>query len=60
MNGQKKKIEDALHQFADGDLADNAKHLLNVLGTKADEPCVLDRTPPRDFLKFSIKIQSVA
>ena len=32
MNEPKKKIERALHQFANGNLADNAKHLLNVLG----------------------------
>ena len=32
MNEPKKKIEQALHQFARGNLADNAKHLLNVLG----------------------------
>ena len=47
MNGQKEKIEGALHQFASGDLAENAKHLLNVLGYESKrtmrlEPNTLD------------------
>ena len=47
MNGLKEEIEQALHQFASGDLADNAKHLLNVLGYESKrtmrlEPNTLD------------------
>ena len=32
MNTSKTEIKSALHQFADGNLAENARHLLNVLG----------------------------
>ena len=47
MDGKKEKIEGALHQFAGGNLADNAKHLLNVLGYESKrtmrlEPNTLD------------------
>ena len=47
MNGKKEEIEGALHQFVDGNLAENAKHLLKVLGYESQrtmrlEPNTLD------------------
>ena len=47
MDGPKKKIEQALHQFARSNLAGSAKHLLNVLGYESQrtmrlEPNTLD------------------
>ena len=42
MNEPKKKIEAALHRFADGNLADNAKHLLNTLGYRSERTVQLD------------------
>lgn len=50
MNGQKKKIEDALHKFADGNLADNAKHLLNVLGYRSERTMQLEPNTKDGFL----------
>ena len=50
MNGQKEKIEQALHQFASGDLADNAKHLLNVLGYESQRTMQLDPNTSDGFL----------
>ena len=50
MNGPKKKIEGALHQFASGNLADNAKHLLNVLGYESQRTMQLDPNTSDGFL----------
>ena len=50
MNEPKKKIERALHQFTDGNLADNAKHLLNVLGYRSERTVQLDPNTPEGFL----------
>ena len=50
MNEPKKKIEGALHQFADGNLADNAKHLLNVLGYESQRTMQLDPNTSDGFL----------
>ena len=50
MNEPKKKIEVALHQFADGNLADNAKHLLNTLGYRSERTMRLNPNTPERFL----------
>ena len=50
MNGKKEEIEGALHQFASGDLADNAKHLLNVLGYESQRTMQLDPNTSDGFL----------
>ena len=50
MNGPKKKIEGALHQFASGDLAENAKHLLKVLGYESQRTIRLKPNTPDGFL----------
>ncbi len=50
MNEPKKKIERALHQFANGNLADNAKHLLNVLGYRSERTMQLDPNTPEGVL----------
>ena len=50
MNEPKKKIEQALHQFARGNLADNAKHLLNVLGYESQRTMNLDPNTADSFL----------
>ena len=51
MDGPKKKIEQALHQFARGNLADNAKHLLNTLGYRSQRTMRLKPNTPDGFLK---------
>ena len=50
MDGPKKKIEQALHQFARGNLAGNAKHLLNVLGYESERTMNLDPNTADSFL----------
>ena len=50
MNEPKKKIEQALHQFARGNLAGNAKHLLNVLGYESERTMNLDPNTADSFL----------
>ena len=50
MNEPKKKIEAALHQFADGNLADNAKRLLNTLGYRSERTVQLDPNTKDGFL----------
>ena len=50
MNEPKKKIERALHQFDSGDLADNAKHLLNVLGYQSQRTMPLEPNTRDGFL----------
>ena len=50
MNEPKKKIEQALHQFARGNLADNAKHLLNTLGYRSQRTMQLDPNSKDGFL----------
>ena len=51
MNEPKKKIEQALHQFASGNLADNAKHLFDVLGYRSERTMRLKPNTPDGFLK---------
>ena len=51
MDGPKKKIEQALHQFARGNLADNAKHLFDVLGYRSERTMRLKPNTPDGFLK---------
>ena len=51
MNEPKKKIERALHQFASGNLADNAKHLLNVLGYESGRTVRLRPNTAERFLE---------
>ena len=56
MNEPKKKIERALLQFANGNLADNAKRLLNVLGYRSERTMQLEPNTPEGFLSaFEIK-----
>ena len=50
MNEPKKKIEQALHQFASGNLADNAKHLFDVLGYRSERTMNLDPNTADSFL----------
>ena len=50
MDRKKKEIEGALHQFANGNLADNAKHLLNVLGYKSERTMRLRPNTLKGFL----------
>ena len=50
MDGPKKKIEQALHQFARGNLAGNAKHLLNVLGYESQRTMRLEPNTSDGFL----------
>ena len=50
MDGLKEKIEQALHQFTNGNLADNAKHLLNVLGYESERTMNLDPNTADSFL----------
>ncbi len=51
MNEPKKKIERALHQFTDGNLADNAKHFLNVLGYESERTVRLRPNTAERFLE---------
>ena len=51
MNEQKKKIEAALHRFADGNLADNAKRLLKVLGYESGRTMRLRPNTAERFLE---------
>ena len=46
----RKEIEQALCQFTDGDLAGNAKKLLNVLGYRSQRTMPLDPNTPDEFL----------
>ena len=50
MDGKKEEIEQALHQFANGNLAENAKHLLNVLGYESQRTMQLDPNTSDSFL----------
>ena len=50
MNAPKEEIKQALLQFADGNLADNAKNLLNVLGYRSERTMQLDPNTPDGFL----------
>ena len=50
MNAPKEEIKQALLQFADGNLADNAKHLLNVLGYESERTMNLDPNTADSFL----------
>ena len=51
MNAPKEKIEQALHQFANGNIADNAKHLLNVLGYESKRTMRLTPNTAERFLE---------
>ena len=51
MDRKKKEIEGALHQFASGDLADNAKRLLNVLGYESERTMRLRPNTSDGFLE---------
>ncbi|MDE0041160.1 MAG: hypothetical protein OXT74_03940 [Candidatus Poribacteria bacterium] len=51
MSEPKKIIEDALHQFTDGNLADNAKRLLNVLGYESERTMRLRPNTAERFLE---------
>ena len=58
MNEPKKKIEGALDQFASGNLADNAKRRLNVLGYESTRTIPLEPNTLEGFLAaFQIKIE---
>ena len=46
----KKEIEQALYQFTGGDLAGNAKKLLNVLGYRSQRTMPLEPNTPDEFL----------
>ena len=50
MNGKKEEIEQALHQFVDGNLAENAKHLLNVLGYESKRTMRLEPNTSDGFI----------
>ena len=50
MRDKKSEIEAALHRFANGSLADNAKNLLNVLGYDSARTVRLDPNTPDEFL----------
>ncbi|MDE0298189.1 MAG: hypothetical protein OXN17_06120 [Candidatus Poribacteria bacterium] len=50
MSEPKKKIEDALHQFADGNLAKNAKNLFDVLGYRSKRTMQLEPNTYDGFL----------
>ena len=50
MNAPKEEIKQALLQFADGNLADNAKNLLNVLGYESQRTMQLDPNTSDGFL----------
>ena len=50
MNEPKKKIEQALHQFARGNLAGNAKHLFDVLGYESQRTMRLEPNTSDSFL----------
>ena len=50
MDEKKDKIQETLHQFANGNLADNAKHLLNVLGYESKRTMRLEPNTPDGFL----------
>lgn len=57
MNEQKKEIENALHKFADGNLAANAKHFLKVLGYESTRTIPLEPNTLEGFLSaFQIKV----
>ena len=50
MDRKKEEIEGALRQFASGNLADNAKELLKVLGYKSERTRRFDPNTPEKFL----------
>ena len=50
MNGKKEEIKQTLRQFASGNLADNAKHLLNVLGYCSERTMQLEPNTKDGFL----------
>ena len=50
MDGLKEKIEQALHQFTNGNLADNAKHLFDVLGYESQRTMRLEPNTSDGFL----------
>ena len=50
MDRKKEEIKQALVQFASGNLADNAKHLFDVLGYKSDRTRPFYPNTPEKFL----------
>ena len=52
MNGKKEQIKQAVHRFADGNLAENAKRLLKVLGYESERTIRLRRNTVEGFLEF--------
>ena len=50
MDALKEKIEQALHQFTNGNLADNAKHLFDVLGYESQRTMRLEPNTSDSFL----------
>ena len=50
MNTSKNEIKSALHQFANGNLADNARHLLNVLGYHSERRINIEPNTAAGFL----------
>ena len=50
MDGPKKAIEQALHEFASGDLSENAKKLFKELGYESPRTMQLDPNTPDGFL----------
>ena len=50
MNTSKDQIKSALQRFSDGNLAENARHLLNVLGYRSERRMDLEPNNPDGFL----------
>ena len=50
MNQHKNDIKNTLKRFTDGNLADNARHLLNTLGYRSDRTMSLDPNTAAEFI----------
>ena len=50
MNQHKNDIKNALEHFTDGNLADNARHLLNTLGYQSDRTMSLEPNTAAEFI----------
>ena len=50
MNPSKEEIKRALQRFSDGNLAENARHLLNVLGYRSERRMDLEPNTADGFL----------
>ena len=51
MNTSKNEIKSALHQFADGNLAENARNLFEVLGYRSQRAMDLEHNTAEEFLE---------